>query len=1043
MKKLLSILLSLSLVTAAASPVFAADTGASNAQASLTERAVPSYISAFPAESASWRYAGGGYYPTDKAVGTNWVRGNAFNKNGNGVETNTNDYKTANAALNADEWLKDTRICILYLSTCMYSKSYLPKYKQIIDDTNSQSTGEKIDVLLVDILNFRTGSTMPYYNATGTGAVSPIILYKDKDGNLGGVSGVHSTAEFEDILKKAGYSNIVNTHNADKGYTKEEQFDREAVMEVNRERLKENLIPLSMFKQLSDAAKIRSTELPAKMSHTRPDETPFYTVFEDERIGLSRYGCTTGENVVAGAKVPLPHMAVAAWMQSPGHRANIMHPDYRHVGHGYTFDEKAAFNNNWAQLFFSCPSNDSAELSLRNVPESVNAGVPICDMGIDLAVACQHVKGEAVPVIPLIDEMCTGFDMSKTGVQHVTVKYGDRSIGFELNVGGVEPVTLAADTVTLDKTEFVYDGTEQFPAVTVSNPNSDALLMEGYSYTVSYQNNIDAGTAKAIIKGKGNYTGTVEKSFTILPASLENAEIIGVDSSYEYTSKPIKPSAAVKLNGMVLVEGVDYDLQYGENVGIITAGSSSKPDTVSGTGTVTAVGKGNCTGSLSASFDIKAGDTLSDASKLTYLIIKKLQDASEESVYAYWKSLETGYPTQIDVFANEVIGGINGRYKESLAKSLSCSYYPKAATAYNGFMKFYNERTGINAPVSSDSAVKVGYLSGDDIKAGETASLNVSEGAVPAAIDITSYDVSSAAALDISLSVDGVNKEKLVKPVTIKMPVPTGIDTAKDISVLHYANGNNNTPEVLGAYYNAADNTISFATTSFSTYVIANTMAQPVAVGSAVTGTNGLNLGEDKSDYSPTAIKLTLSEDGSLNVGWSAPALASGLEVKDYSVAYSANEDMSDAKEISVSGTGTSISGINKGVYYLTVTANVAHTGVDELAKSYTSAVKSFSMPEYKGSEPLKPEVRTQRDTGFDYRANGERVLVYKGSFSANDYGSDTIVWTVSANGDSSEIKGKIAAVSNVDVVCGLILELGGNVTDENVRALSVSAAIE
>ena len=51
------------------------------------------------------------------------------------------------------------------------------------------------------------------------------------------------------------------------------------------------------------------------------------------------------------------------------------------------------------------------------------------------------------------------------------------------------------------------------PSVTVKKGN--AVLKNGTDYTVTYSNNIDAGTATVSVTGKGNYTGTVKKTFTI------------------------------------------------------------------------------------------------------------------------------------------------------------------------------------------------------------------------------------------------------------------------------------------------------------------------------------------------------------------------------------------------------------------------------------------------------------------------------------------------------------------------------------------------
>ena len=72
--------------------------------------------------------------------------------------------------------------------------------------------------------------------------------------------------------------------------------------------------------------------------------------------------------------------------------------------------------------------------------------------------------------------------------------------------------------MTLDPTEYIYDGTEKKPAVTVKDGN--AVLVEGTDYTLAYTNNVNAGTAKVTATGKGNYACTKTAEFTIKKADV-------------------------------------------------------------------------------------------------------------------------------------------------------------------------------------------------------------------------------------------------------------------------------------------------------------------------------------------------------------------------------------------------------------------------------------------------------------------------------------------------------------------------------------------
>ena len=90
---------------------------------------------------------------------------------------------------------------------------------------------------------------------------------------------------------------------------------------------------------------------------------------------------------------------------------------------------------------------------------------------------------------------------------------GERSNECELDFT-IDPAPLTAEMVTLGETEVTYNGQAQEPAVTVDG------LTVGTDYEVSYAGNTEAGTATVTVTGKGNYTGTIEKTFQIKPATL-------------------------------------------------------------------------------------------------------------------------------------------------------------------------------------------------------------------------------------------------------------------------------------------------------------------------------------------------------------------------------------------------------------------------------------------------------------------------------------------------------------------------------------------
>lgn len=77
----------------------------------------------------------------------------------------------------------------------------------------------------------------------------------------------------------------------------------------------------------------------------------------------------------------------------------------------------------------------------------------------------------------------------------------------------INPKSIKDMSVKLSKTSYTYEGKACKPTVTVKD--GKVTLKSETDYTVEYKNNNKAGTATAIVKGKGNYKGTVEKTFTI------------------------------------------------------------------------------------------------------------------------------------------------------------------------------------------------------------------------------------------------------------------------------------------------------------------------------------------------------------------------------------------------------------------------------------------------------------------------------------------------------------------------------------------------
>ena len=139
-------------------------------------------------------------------------------------------------------------------------------------------------------------------------------------------------------------------------------------------------------------------------------------------------------------------------------------------------------------------------------------------------------------------------------------------------------------------------------------------LEKGKDYTVSYFDNVNAGTATAKVSGAGEYTGSVSASFTIDPKSISLLEISGI-STKTYTGKAQTQAIVVEDGYFTLTKGTDYDVTYANNVKV-------------GTASVVITGKGNYTGTVTKTFAIKKAPNTITAKNSTKTYSTKAQTFS-------------------------------------------------------------------------------------------------------------------------------------------------------------------------------------------------------------------------------------------------------------------------------------------------------------------------------------------------------------------------------------------------------------------------------
>lgn len=173
---------------------------------------------------------------------------------------------------------------------------------------------------------------------------------------------------------------------------------------------------------------------------------------------------------------------------------------------------------------------------------------------------------------------------SQAGSYTVTARFEESANATECTATAnftVHPKGLVADKFTLNQTEFTYNGEAQKPTVSVAEGSN---LAEGTDYTVTYpEASTNAGSYKVTVTGKGNYTGTVELSYKILPAVYtlpENAVITTELETYPLSIYGGQPLSHIGLKAAGLPEGTQFGWKAGDTKLGASAGASSYEITV-------------------------------------------------------------------------------------------------------------------------------------------------------------------------------------------------------------------------------------------------------------------------------------------------------------------------------------------------------------------------------------------------------------------------------------------------------------------------------
>jgi len=205
-----------------------------------------------------------------------------------------------------------------------------------------------------------------------------------------------------------------------------------------------------------------------------------------------------------------------------------------------------------------------------------------------------------------------GTDYTLAYSDNINVGTANVVITFKGNYTGIRETTFTIEARSANDLTYssiasaTYTGNAITPDISIKN--GSVTLIKGTDYTLAYSNNTNVGTAMVTVTLKGNYTGTISKTFHITAKSGANGTVSAIPN-YTYSGNAYAPEPEVKVEQRILTKGTDYTLSYSNN-------------TNAGTASITINFKGNYAGTKTVDFTIlpKAVEnaTVSNIDNCTY-----------------------------------------------------------------------------------------------------------------------------------------------------------------------------------------------------------------------------------------------------------------------------------------------------------------------------------------------------------------------------------------------------------------------------------------
>ena len=351
-------------------------------------------------------------------------------------------------------------------------------------------------------------------------------------------------------------------------------WEFEVIRLANKERLAEGLDPLTTFDALQGVCDVRAEELVTEFDHYRPDGSICWTALTEASVGYNK----AAENIAAGQRSPAAVMT--SWMNSEGHKANIMNEELTHLGVGHYYDSASTYKNHWVQMF-TAKTGEEYESAVVYIPSNLDVGTEIDEMYMYVVLSNSYYGN---CYLPISSEMVSDYDPTVAGTQTIQLDFLGFAGSVDITLNSTLAITAQPESVTVasgEKATVTVEATGDELTYEWYYKDADA---DSFAKTSAFIGNTYSVTMTAARAGRQVYCvitdayGDQVQSDTATLDMVKNEAVIITQPKSVWVAEGEKASVTVEAEG----DGLTYKWYY-KNPGAskYTYTSSFKGDTYS------------------------------------------------------------------------------------------------------------------------------------------------------------------------------------------------------------------------------------------------------------------------------------------------------------------------------------------------------------------------------------------------------------------------------------------------------------------------------